>query len=278
MMQINPEELRKFCKGFANCANEGVQARVHVQERPDWLIGEVSSVINGHLSRLSTLAVELASSPMSWNGHVAPLILRSMVECLISLRWILLDPGNRSREFIGYGLGQAKLLVAHLEEKITTQPDDESVQSIIDGKKDWIQSQIWLPFVDVNLGSWSGSSVRQMAAEAGDEDLYHFAFSPFSACVHNTWEHIHPYDTQACDNPLHKRHRIPFRLDDGISPDYLFRAAKYLTLAFDKFDELAGRTSTLRSPRDFFDEEIGAIFSDWEEMPGDEVVNPDNSI
>jgi Family of unknown function (DUF5677) len=269
-MQINPDEFRKFCEGFSDCANDGVQSRVHVQKRPDWLIGEVSSVITGHLSRLSTLAVELASSPMSWNGHVAPLVLRSMVDCLISLRWILIEPAKRSREFIGYGLGQAKLLVAHLEEKLTEQPDDEAVQLMIDGKKDWIQSQILLPFVDVNLGSWSGSSVRKMAAEAGDEDLYHFAFSPFSACVHNSWEHMHPYDTQACDNPLHRRHRIPFRLDDGISPDYLFRAAKYLTLAFDSFDKSVSHVSDLRSPRNFFDGEIGKIFLDRDELFADE--------
>ena len=262
MMKINPDKYRKFREGFATCAHDGVHSRINASERPDWLVGEVSSVVNGHLSRLSNLSVELASNPLAWNGHVAPLILRSVVDCLISLRWILIDPAQRSREFIGYGLGQAKLLVAHLEEKLKTLPDDESVKSMIDSKMAWIQSHKLVPFVEVNLGSWSGSSVRKMANEAGDEDLYHFAFSPFSACVHNTWEHIHSYDTQACDNPLHKRHRIPSRLDDGVSPDYLFRAAKYLTLAFDRFDEAVKHTSDLRSPRTYFDDEIGSILSD----------------
>jgi hypothetical protein len=182
-----------------------------------------------------------------------------MVDCLISLRWILIDPTQRSQEFIGYGQGQAKLLVAHLERKLLDQPDDESISRMIEGKKEWIQSQKLIPFVEVNLRSWSGSSVRQMAKEAGDEDLYHFAFSPFSACVHNTWEHMHPYDTQACDNPLHKRHRIAGRLDDGISPDYLFRAAKYLTLAFESFDIAVNHTTDNQSPRDYFDDEIGNV-------------------
>jgi hypothetical protein len=262
MMQINPDEYRKFYEGFVECANDGVQSRVHIQRRPDWLIGEVSSVVNGHLSRISTLAVELAANPMAWNGHVAPLFLRAMVDCLISMRWILIEPTKRSREFIGYGLGQAKLLIAHLEEKLASQPDDESIKSMIDAKIEWIQSQKWLPFVEVNLGSWSGSSVRQMAKEADDEDLYNFAFSPFSACVHNTWEHMHPYDTQACDNPLHKRHRIASKLDGGINPDFLFRAAKYLTLAFDSFDDAASHNSHLRSPRTYFDDEIGKAISD----------------
>lgn len=260
-MIINAKKYRKFRDGFRKCADDGVDSRAHLSDRPDWLIGEVSSVVNGHLSRLATLACELAALPTAWNGHIAPLVLRTMVDCLISLRWILKEPGNRSREFIGYGLGQAKLLVAHLEEKLASQPDDEVAKKMIQGKLDWILSQKLVPFVEVNLGSWSGSSVYNMAKEAGDEDLYHFAFSPFSACVHNTWEHMHPYDTQTCDNPLHKRHRIAFRLGDGINADYLFRAAKYLTLAFDSFDKATNHSTDLCSPRSYFDDKIGAVFS-----------------
>jgi hypothetical protein len=269
-MKVDHKEYRKFAAGFAKCADDGVHLRVHLHDRPNWLIGEASSVVNGHLSRLATLACELVSVPQVWNGHVAPLILRSMVDCLISLRWILIEPTNRSREFIGYGLGQAKLLVGHLQEKLADHPDDESIQGMVDSKLDWILSHKQVPFVDVNLGSWSGSSVRQMAKEAGDEDLYRFAFSPFSACVHNTWEHMHPYDTEACDNPLHKRHRIASRLDRGISPDYLFRAAKYLTLAFDSFDKAANHSADIPTPLDYFDDEIDKVFSDSDEPLADE--------
>lgn len=247
------------------CVTDGVHSRVHIHPRPDWLIGEVSSVINGHLSRMSTLSCELAFIPSAWNGHIAPLVLRTMIDCLISLRWILVEPRARSREFIGYGLGQAKLLVAHLEEKLSSQPDDELIKSMIERNMDWILTQKLVPFVEVNLGSWSGASVRQMAKDTGDEDLYNLSFSPFSACVHNTWEHMYRYDTEACGNPLHKYHRIPFPLDQGINPDYLFRAAKYLTLAFENFDKATNYNTDLQSPRDYFDAQIGKVVSDVDE-------------
>jgi hypothetical protein len=71
---------------------------------------EVSSAL---LARQATLAIQLARSPVSWNGHVAPLFLRAMVDAHISLAWVLRDPVPRAKQFILYGLGQEKLFIEH---------------------------------------------------------------------------------------------------------------------------------------------------------------------
>ena len=66
---------------------------------------DVSEVIGSLLSRQVTLTTELARNLGIWNGHMAPLALRPMVEALITVAWILEDPATRSKRFILYGLG-----------------------------------------------------------------------------------------------------------------------------------------------------------------------------
>lgn len=262
MAELKRDGFSEFLTELHRMIYSNLAARTQLGSGPDWLLAEVSSVINSHLSRQTNLARTMAENPNLWTGHVAPLILRSMIDCLISLRWILKDPTPRSQEFIQYGLGQAKLGVHHLQEKFEKTPNDEVIPRMIEMKAEWINSQFWHPFIDVNLGSWSGKSTRQMAKEAEDEDLYNFSFTPFSACVHNTWEHISVWDAVECANALHKRHLVPSYLDMGLEPDFLFHAAKYLTLTFDSFDEATGFIS--EEPRimetfwDMFEKAISA--------------------
>lgn len=50
---------------------------------------EAYSVIGALLSRQVTLAIQLARSPASWNGHSAPLYLRAQTDLHITLSWII---------------------------------------------------------------------------------------------------------------------------------------------------------------------------------------------
>src|ERR1044071_7099807 len=67
---------------------------------------EVHEVVGALMARQVTLAVHLAEAPSIWNGHIAPLILRTMTDNYINLAWIFNDPLDRSRKFILHGLGQ----------------------------------------------------------------------------------------------------------------------------------------------------------------------------
>ncbi|GLV20487.1 hypothetical protein TomMM35A_03470 [Sphingobium sp. TomMM35A] len=256
------ELLINFIEKYIENVLDGLDHRKNSKVNQPWYSGEVSSVLNGLLGRQATLSIKLAQSPTNWDGHIAPLVLRSMIDCHISFEWILGDPVSRSQEYIGYALGQAKLTLSHLEERSINQPGDEILNTLIEAKKHWIGYHKMLPFVEVNLGSWSGSSVRAMAKEIGDEDFYKYSFSPFSSCVHNTWEHIHLYNTIQCTNPLHKYHHLPSMNDAPTDPDYLYRSAKYVSMSFSAYDRVANVSGGPMLPKAFFNEHVQNIFDE----------------
>jgi hypothetical protein len=200
---------------------------------------EKHEVVGALLARQVTLGTQLASAPPIWNGHTAPILLRSMVDNYINLAWILREDSlNRSKQFIEYGLGQQKLIIEHRKEEmkkrgIKDAEDDPSIKAL----EDWINSQRYTFLTTVNIGQWAGMDTRKMAEEAGCLDLYRFAYAPFSSSVHNQWNHISRYNMIPCTNPLHRYHKIPIDPDLETDIDYFYRAAKYVEKAFKLFDE-----------------------------------------
>jgi hypothetical protein len=197
-------------------------------------------VIGALLARQVSLAIQLAEAPTIWNGHVAPLILRSMTDNYINLAWILGDPLERSRKFILHGLGQEKLHIEHLKASLNAKGLDVGDDSLVKAREEWLNSQRYTFLTEVNVGAWSGTDARKMAEEAGCIDLYNHAYAPFSAATHNMWHHVAKYNLAPCPNPLHRFHRIPVIRSEPIDLDYLYRAAKYVKKAFTLFDERTG--------------------------------------
>ena len=105
---------------------------------------EVHEVVGALLARQVTLVSQLAQTPGAWNGHVAPLFLRPLVEAAITAAWILLDAPTRASSFVKYGLGQEKLLLEHEKAKLKEagiDPDgDERIQSWENGS---MESGTW---------------------------------------------------------------------------------------------------------------------------------------
>ncbi len=205
-------------------------------------------VIGGLMARQATLTIQLAENPGIWNGHIAPLILRSMTDAHITLAWILAgDFQERSRKYILYGLGQEKKLIEHLKSE-----DNTDMDKYIELKEGWLESQRYPFLTEVNLGSWSGTNTRKMAQEADCETLYKFAYEPFSAVAHNMWQHISLYNLEECQNPLHKFHRVPTIADVPLDEDYVFRSAKYISKAFMVVDERFSLTIETELPVDWY--------------------------
>jgi hypothetical protein len=201
---------------------------------------EIYEVIGALLARQVTLATQLAGAPSIWNGHIAPLILRTMTETYITLAWIFGDSLDRSRKFILYGLGQEKLAIEHRKAQIEAAGDDVDKDSLIKHQEAWLNSQRFAFLTEVNIGSWSGIDTRKMAEEAGCLDLYRFAYTPFSAATHSMWHHVSRYNLVICPNPLHGYHGIPIDPPMEVDVDYFYRAAKYVEKAFKLFDEKTG--------------------------------------
>ena len=147
-------------------------------------------MVGALLARQVTLARQMAVSPQIWNDHIAPIILRAMADVYISLVWILKDPVDRSRKFVLYGLGQAKLELEHHKVQIGDRKLTPEEKMWIEASEAWINSQRFTFLTEVNVGSWSGIPTRQMAEEADCIDFYNYVYNPFSACTNSMWHHV----------------------------------------------------------------------------------------
>jgi hypothetical protein len=263
------DAIGRFSNRLCENISQNLDERTENFRRGDGFETAVNSVLSTLLARQSSLASGLAESPLTWSGHIAPLVLRSMIDLLITYRWILLEPRQRAQEYISYGLGIEKLLTANYQEKVESGFEGLDVRRIIEANLAWIESQQFQMFVSVNLGSWSGSSVRKMCDEIGDPDLYKFSYTPFSACVHNTWNHVGKWNARMCDNPLHKRHMIGTIKEVWPIVDFTYRACKYLELVLIEFDQFYQHSSSVVSPTTAFGSAADELSEVWNESGAD---------
>lgn len=239
-------EIWPLIENFCADVDRELNARLKVW-RPDFEHIQVHEVIGGMLAREATLAKDIARAPTLWTGHSAPILLRAMADVYINIAWLLLDPVERCRKFILFGLGHAKLELEHRRAQIVDRAPTSQEVAMLEASEKWIDSQRvgWL--LDVDLGKWSSLTVREMAEEAGCIDFYNYVYTPFSACAHSMWHHIARYDLTECGNPLHRFHRRP--TSEAIAPDahYLMLGAKYWCKTLDTFDRARELTITGQS-------------------------------
>lgn len=254
MTNNRPASLEEFVAGYCDIVSAGFRERWD-QYTPEIYHNEISEAIGGLAARQATLAIEFARNPGIWNGHIAPIILRCMTDTHITLAWILTAPPDRSKEYIRFGLGQEKLFLEYLQNEADQIPEGEfgeQLQQMIEMRKKWLNSQLLDWAIEVNVGSWSGKSTREMAVEAGCESLYKFAYVPFSGPAHSMWQHVGLYNVAPCKNPLHKNHRIPVIPEIGLDPDYLYRSAKYVSRTYDLLSEKLDLRCNVQLPVDYF--------------------------
>ena len=228
-------EIEKIVGDYIRATRAELQARWEAWKL-DLCKHEMHEAIGALMARQVSLANQLALSPYAWNGHIAPLVLRSMADTYITLAWIFQDPFERSRRFIHHGLGQEKLLLEHRKDILRKEGKDEKTDPVVKATEAWIDSQQFTFLTEVNIGSWSGLDTRKMAEEAGCLDLYRYSYQPFSAATHSMWHHVSRYNLRQCENPLHRYHWVPHDPDLSSDPDYWYRAAKYVAKTWDLFD------------------------------------------
>lgn len=150
------------------------------------------------------LIIEAASS-YSHSSAVGRSILRSIVECFITLSYLVMkdDPALwlKHRD---YGNGQTKLsLLKNLSaDSVPRFIDIELLEALANEDQ-------WLEFSDVNLGSWSNKNLRALATEVGVKDVYDAYYDLCSGYTHGHWSAIRDTSFTMCYNPLHRFHRIP---------------------------------------------------------------------
>lgn len=221
------ESLRRLAEDFERATRLAMAELYGAYEHSAEGIPE-QEVVFGLLARQASLAIGLLRSPQSWNGDMAPVILRTMIDLHLTLAWILQDPAPRSREFVNYGLGRTKLYAEHMKQQIELGAADPSMSQSVEALEAFISADRYPWLVEVNTGAWGGEDLRKMAQATGQESLYNLAYSPFSAATHNTWQHISMYNLVPCEEPLHALHRVPVIAEALFDPDYAYRTAKYL--------------------------------------------------
>ncbi|MBC6983286.1 DUF5677 domain-containing protein [Caulobacter sp. 17J80-11] len=255
-------ELWLLIENYCTDVDQELTARLEAWP-PDFAEIHVHEVIGGLLARQATLAKDISRAPSLWTGHSAPILLRAMADAYINIAWLLLDPVERCRKFVLFGLGQAKLELEHRRAQIGAREPTPQEAAILEASERWIDNQRigWL--LDVDLGKWSSLSVRQMAEEANCIDFYNYVYTPFSACVHSMWHHIAGYNLTECSNPLHRYHRRP--TSEQFTPDihYLTLAAKYWSKTLGTFD----RAHALAIPSPASYEKLISAFTDGKADP-----------
>lgn len=248
------DELRLLVNGFEDYLNRSFNDLwIKVPTDPTSL--EAYSVIGALLSRQVTLAIQLARSPATWNGHSAPLFLRAQVDLHITISWILCDLAERAKKYVLNGLGEEKLIIEQFKSEIKENPDTpnrEMMEKMISVKSDWVNSQRNEWMVEVNLGHWAQLNTRSMATEADCEKLYKFAYKPFSQAAHSMWPHVSVYNSKHCKNPLHRYHLIPELFDAPMDVDYLYRSCKYVHRTYESFVEKFGLVLEEPMPLDWW--------------------------
>jgi len=264
----NEEEVDDFTskvfdvmERYAQTVDDGLQERWSLlREKVELYDSETYEVAIGLVARQATLTIHLAVNPGMWTGHIAPLVLRAMTDAHITLAWILQDPPARARQYILHGLGQEKLLIAHLEADADGAGElRDQVDFMLDRRKAWLESQRRDFLTEVSVGSWSGLNVRDMATEANCDGLYRFAYTPFSSTVHSMWNHVSTYNLRQCTNPLHKFHRVPVIAPVPLDPDYVYRSAKYVSRSFESLDAAFSLAPTVELPVSWLGSELSKI-------------------
>ena len=254
------KSLRQFIEafeGYLRSSFEEIWSKVKIDA--DHL--DAFSVVGALLARQVTLAVELANAPSAWNGHSAPLFLRAMTDLHITLAWITGDLVERSNKYLLHGLGEVKLLIEHYKASHEGRPEEESneqIRTMIDIWQGWLDGQRRDLFVEVNLGHWAQMDVRRMAQEEQLEELYKFAYKPFSQAAHSMWPHVSVYNARRCRDPLHRYHLIPALVEAPLDVDFLYRACKYVDKTYAIFAAKFGASPEGPMPlawwRDYFSE------------------------
>ena len=123
----------------------------------------------------------------------------------------------------------------------------------------WLNSQHFSFLQGVNVGSWSGMSTRKMAEEAGCMDLYRFAYTPYSFCAHNVWNHIGKFCLRHSQEPLHKFIRQPYFQDGPYEPSLFMNSAKYYQKSLNAVVSKYAISAKFDGPYDWACDEISGL-------------------
>lgn len=135
--------------------------------------------------------------------------LRALVESSITLKYLAKQNKKELwHSYRVYGAGQAKLAFLKAQEAEGDLPaflEEDALHAIAN-------EDVWQEYLNIDIGHWARSSLRQLAIDADAKDLYDRYYDWTSGYVHGNWGAIRDTTFVSCHNPLHRLHRIPRRM------------------------------------------------------------------
>lgn len=178
---------------------------------------EKHEVVTGLVARAARTVISALHAPHQWSSEHGSAVTRLLAETEILLAWLHLTGGDSYRKFQQYGIGKSKLMALRMAELAAKFENGapEILTAAIDDLNKRLGGQIGSEFIEVDISAnFSGTTVRQMAIDAGMKDLYDQIYQAASGIVHGEWWAIDDHAMQRCINPLHRFHKIPsFDLD-----------------------------------------------------------------
>lgn len=203
-------ETKQNDTGSVSLASEDI-ARLRSKLEEHWLQTHSTTAIDakhdgifGIAFYVLTILDEMLVSGVQ-TGILGRLALRTILESHINLRYLLTNGDDELwKKWRTYGAGQAKLNALRFDELMDAPRfiNTETIEGIAG-------EDLWEEFINIDLGSWSGSDLRKMSEKAGLKPAYDKFYSWTSGYSHVTWGAIRETSFETCGNPLHRLHRFP---------------------------------------------------------------------
>lgn len=213
-------------------ARQSVIKRFYDQNTSTRVDSRLDSCFGFALNALSILE-EIAAPPNS-QLVVGRLGLRALAEIAITFSYLAKKDDPRLwSTYRSYGSGQAKLAFLKLEEATGDLPkyvERETLEAIAN-------EDVWQEYLDIDLGHWASSNLRDLAIEAEVKNIYDNYYGWTSTFMHSQWGAVRDSNFITCHNFLHRLHRIP-RPYHRLLPNAVPDAAALVNVVFELLERL----------------------------------------
>lgn len=171
----------------------------------------------GLFNRIFNLSKRLLQVFEYWNDELGKVVLRSIIDSYILLAWLQSNGTEENlRNYKEYGLGKKKLFIEHLKSKIGNDALNPFYKRLENELNAELESIINPMFLNVNVGNWIDKSVRDMAMDIDEKELFDYLYNPFSDIIHGGYSSLEQHHLRNCYNPLHKGHKIPKEVSEKL--------------------------------------------------------------
>lgn len=225
------KQLYEFLTENASIAIEYLND-ISIKHKYDFYKPERDEILLGLFSRVTRLYVLFCTTPYLWARDIAGIILRCLAETAIIFGYLAKVGGEEEFEaFKSYGEGKEKLLMLHLQDTYTGKKSLEGKGPEEIGED--LGGGFMPELINIELSDWTKKSGRELAIEAGLEEIYRLVFDPTSQDIHGTWISLRNSNLGRCVQPLHRFHRMPHYFEPPLFVDTIVAGQKIYLLCTD---------------------------------------------